>query len=138
MEEIIDNLFKEFSFDSYVCGFHLHEDIWNSRIVEDCLKRPHGKGNEHGDFAIGVYRNNEIKEKIVEHFTCLKQYLNLSNFCDQNFILRSRKSMWTEVQALGLRFPLNIHFTNTKRLLLRFRKRRKRKQTIWITRKKTP
>lgn len=93
MEEIIDNLFKEFFFDSYVCGFHLHEDIWNSRIVEDCLKRPHGKGNEHGDFAIGVYRNNEIKEKIVEHFTCLKQYLNLSNFCDQNFILRSRKSM---------------------------------------------
>ena len=36
MEVIIDNCFKEFSFDSYMCAFYVHKDIWNPHLGEDC------------------------------------------------------------------------------------------------------
>ena len=51
MEEIISNRFKEFSFDSYVRGSHMYEDIWNPHIGEDSLKCAHGKRNEYDKFA---------------------------------------------------------------------------------------
>ena len=37
--------------------FPVYKDIWNPRIVEDCLKSRHEKGNEHDDFVIDVYQN---------------------------------------------------------------------------------
>ena len=32
MEATIHNRFKEFSFDSYVRGFHVYKDIWDPRM----------------------------------------------------------------------------------------------------------
>ena len=74
---IIDNHFKEFSFESYVHGFHVLKDIWNPHIGEDCLKCRHEKENQHEEFAIGVYRNGEMKEKILGH---IPFYLSKAKF----------------------------------------------------------
>ena len=67
MEVIINNRFKEFSFDSNVRGFHVYKNIWNPRIDKDCLKCQYESGNNNDKFAIGVYLNDKMKEKIVGH-----------------------------------------------------------------------
>ena len=67
MEVIINNRFKEFSFDSNVRGFYVYKNIWNPRIGKDCLKWQYESGNNNDKFAIGVYQNDKMKEKIVGH-----------------------------------------------------------------------
>lgn len=107
MEVIINNRFKEFSFDSNVRGFYVYKNIWNPRIGKDCLKCRHEKRNEHDDFMIDVYRN--------KRFIRLSQ----SKLCSKV----TGKQVKRQMQALGLKGPLNIHFTYTKMLHSGLRKK---------------
>ena len=43
IEIVIGHCFKEFSFDSYVRGFHVYKDIWSPLIGEDPLDCCHEK-----------------------------------------------------------------------------------------------
>ena len=67
IEIVIDNRFRKFCFESYVCGFPVYQTVWSPIIGEENLECRHEEKNEEDEFAIGVYRNDFQKETLVGH-----------------------------------------------------------------------
>ena len=108
--ELEEDCVKEFSFYSYVRAFHVYKDIWNPRI----LKCRHEKGNEHDEFAIGVYSNDEMKEEIVGHTPlylskAMFKLFQLSQLKICCTVTEKWMNIWMSIQALDLKFLLNIN-----------------------------
>ena len=57
IENVIDNRFTKFRFESYVYRFPVYQTVWPPIIGKENLECRHEEKNEEDDFAIGVYRN---------------------------------------------------------------------------------
>ena len=65
IESVIDNEFTKFTFDSYLCRFHVYQTVWSLTISEELLQCGHQKENEEDEFAIGVYSYDLLRETMV-------------------------------------------------------------------------
>ena len=55
--------------------FHVYKDEWSPLIGDELVEWKYEEGNEHDEYALAVYLNDQVNEKIC-HFIFPSQFLS--------------------------------------------------------------
>ena len=116
-------------------GYLGYKNVWNPHISEDYLKYQQERGNENDEFAIGVYQNDKMKEKIVGH---IRLYLSKAMFkfpqlLQSKLLFTVKGKRVNRGAGFGLEISIKYTLYGLEKVLSWIQEKIKKKRIISIT-----